>query len=66
VYNNFKYIKKSSFEIFFKYGNRLDISDNPLNCTDIEEFVWILQQRIQLQPLLIANCRNGRNVLSLG
>lgn len=65
-YNNFKYIEKRAFEIFFKNGNTLDIRENPLNCDDINEFEWILKQRDQLRDKLFANCTNGTDLWDLG
>jgi hypothetical protein len=63
--NNFKYIEKRTFEIFFKNNNTLDIRNNPLNCSDINKFEWILQQRNQLKDKIFANCNDGRDIWDL-
>jgi hypothetical protein len=64
--NRFIYIEKRVFEIFFRNNNTLDISLNPLVCSDINEFVWILQQRDQLRDKLSANCDDQSELLDKG
>ncbi len=64
--NNFKYIEKRAFEIFFKNNNTLHMDNNPLNCSDIKEFEWILKQKDQLENNLFAQCSDGTNLWDLG
>jgi hypothetical protein len=64
--NNFKYIEKCVFEIFFKNNNTLKITNDPLKCSDINEFAWILRQRDQLENYLSVECSDGRNLWNLG
>ncbi len=65
-YNNFKYIEKRAFEIFFKNNNTMDINYNPLNCSNFNEFLWILQQRDQLRERLSAQCSDQTDLWQLG
>jgi hypothetical protein len=64
--NNFKYIEKLVFDAFYKNNNTLNIQKNPLNCSDISEFEWILKQSIRLQDKLWADCSDGTNLWDLG
>ncbi len=64
--NNFNYIEKRVFEIFFKNNNTMDIKNNPLNCSNFNEFLWILQQRDQLRDKLSAQCSDETDVWQLG
>jgi hypothetical protein len=64
--NKFQYIEKRVFEKFLENNNTLDIRWNLLNCSDINEFEWILQQSIRLRDKLQAHCFGGRDLWDLG
>ncbi len=44
----------------------MDINNNPLNCSNLNEFLWILQQRDQLQDMLSAQCSDQTDLWQLG
>jgi hypothetical protein len=42
------------------------MDNNPLNCSNIKEFEWILKQKDQLENSLSAQCSDGTNLWDLG
>jgi hypothetical protein len=42
------------------------MNNNPLNCSDINEFEWILKQKHQIENSLSAQCSDGTNLWDLG
>jgi hypothetical protein len=45
-------------------GN-ISLESNPLECDDIERFVWLLQKQNELKNRLTAFCKNGTSLWEL-
>jgi hypothetical protein len=65
--NQIRYIDKSTFGSFFEnsMSGNISVENNPLECDDIERFVWLLQKRNELEYRLTASCKNGTSLWEL-
>ncbi len=65
--NQIRYIDESTFSSFFEnsMGSNISLVDNPLECDDIERFVWLLQKQNELEYRLTAFCKNGTSLWEL-
>jgi hypothetical protein len=63
---NFKYIENRTFEEFFNRGYELNIHENPLNCSNLEQFLWLLRKKDGILTQLSAECSNNKDIWDLG
>jgi hypothetical protein len=60
------YIEERVFGNFFNNDNILHIENNTLNCSDKEQFRWILTQKSSLKNKLFASCSDGSDIWDSG
>ncbi len=66
--NNIILIEESKFGQFFKNDiqNTIILSENPLDCDNLESFLWLLNQKSDLElRVQLAECANGTDFWDL-